>query len=230
VIHLLKQKNKIENKIHLIQAGDKALREVVINDYFPFVIQILSDVLNTYIEIENNPYLSFGLEAFNKAIDKYDSTKGSFLTFAKYVIKNKVYDELRKEKKLKEEATHEDNNILAVEENVFINYENANEINYFKEILLIFNLTIEDLIKESPKHKTVRKEGIRAGTIMSNEPIMMKYLYEKKQILRKQLAEKTGLSIKKIRYNRSFIIAVAIALDKEFSFICDYIKEVERSV
>ncbi len=43
--------------------------------------------------------LSIALMAFNEAIDGYDTSKGSFLSFAKLVINRRLIDYLRKKTK-----------------------------------------------------------------------------------------------------------------------------------
>lgn len=224
MIKLLKKKASIEEEIHLIQTGDEKLREKVINDYFLFIIQVLSKVLNRYIEVENDPYLSVGLEAFNKALDKYKKGKGSFKGFAETVIRNSVLDELRKEKK--DETIYVDVTELhqVKAEDVFELKEQEDEVFVYKHMLSRFDIDFELLIEEKPKHQSTRKDAIRAGTIMAESDEMMDYLYERKKIPRKALSKRTQLTEKKIKYNRSFIIAVAVALKEEIVFVSNYIK------
>lgn len=79
--------------------GDKQEREKIIEEYIPFIMKTVSTVTNKYIESENSEEYSVGLEAFNEAINKYDSKSGNFISFAKIVISSRTKDYLRKTKK-----------------------------------------------------------------------------------------------------------------------------------
>ncbi len=76
---------------------DDGARERLLRDYQPFVIRYLSDLLGRFIEVENDEAYPVALEAFNEAIDRYEKSRGAFLTFSKMVIKSRVFDELRKQ-------------------------------------------------------------------------------------------------------------------------------------
>lgn len=227
MISIFKKRQTLEDQIHLIQSGDRQVREKIIQDYFPFVIDTLSDLLNRFIEVENDPYLSTGLQAFNDALDKYDSSKGKFISFAKVVIKNRVYDELRKNKK-HDQVVYLDQNQLHELEDLSSSdlVENQEDIRLYKERLKLFNIELEDLMDESPKHLNARLSSIKAGIALAGDATMIQHLYDKKVIPRKKLMVKTGLSLKQIRHNRQFIIAVAIAIHEKLTFICEYINEV----
>lgn len=226
MIKPINKKIKLEHQLQLVKSGDETMREKVINDFFPFVIQTLSDLLNRYIEVENDPYLSIGLEAFNKALETYDESKGKFVSYARTLIKNKVYDEMRKEQKESYELVDEETINQVPDKNEIEAHENAQEIETFKTLLRTFDISFEELVEESPTHSKTRLDTIEAGFILSKQDMMMRQLYDTGKVPRNKLAELTGLSIKQIRRHRQFIIAVAIALKEELPFICGYIYEV----
>lgn len=222
-----KKSEDLEEKIHLIQNGDSKLREIVIENYIPFIIKTLSNVLNRYIETENDPYFSIGLEAFNNSMDKYKEDSGSFINFAKTVITNRVYDEMRKEKrkneneiKVDEERYNEISTSYAEDDLI----HNKIEITLFKKLLDEYDISIDELVEDGPKHSDARMRAIKAGFTVAKNSIMINQLKNAKKIPRKSLSELSGLSEKIIKTNRSYIIAIALALDGDFPFIREYIE------
>jgi RNA polymerase sigma factor len=92
-----KKKRTLEDTVLLIQQGDRDLQNQLIEQYKPFIAKTVSSVCKRYIN-ENDDEFSIGLIAFNDAIEKYSTDKGSSLfAFAELVIKRKVIDYIRKE-------------------------------------------------------------------------------------------------------------------------------------
>ena len=103
-LHHLKKKRSLEETILKIQQGDSKLRNDIIHSYKPFIAKTASTVCNRYIT-ESDDEFSIGMIAFNEAIDKYSSEKGSSLiAFAEIIIKRRVIDYLRSQSKRKESA------------------------------------------------------------------------------------------------------------------------------
>jgi len=73
---------------------DKRKRDLFIEAYKPFIAAVVSKICGKYKQYGIDEELSVGLLAFNEAIDKYDG-RGSFLSFAKLVIKSRLYDYFR---------------------------------------------------------------------------------------------------------------------------------------
>lgn len=76
------KKDSLTKRLKKVKQGDEEEREKIIQEYIPFIIKTISDKMNRYIESENSEEYSIGMEAFNEAIDKYDFSRGSFITFA----------------------------------------------------------------------------------------------------------------------------------------------------
>ena len=78
---------------------DLQQRELFIKTHIPFIIYTTSSVIGRYISVENDEAYSVALEGFNQAIDTYKPEVSKFETYATTVIKNKIIDFLRHEKK-----------------------------------------------------------------------------------------------------------------------------------
>ncbi|MDP4163234.1 MAG: sigma factor, partial [Bacillota bacterium] len=92
-----KRKRTLEESVLLIQQGENALRNELIDSYKPFIAKTVSGVCKRYI-YETDDEFSIGLIAFNEAIDKYSSERGSsLLSFSEVLITRRVIDYIRKQ-------------------------------------------------------------------------------------------------------------------------------------
>ncbi|SNX53880.1 RNA polymerase sigma factor [Thermoanaerobacterium sp. RBIITD] len=194
-------------------------RENLIREYTPFIIKQLSNFLNKYIDDKNSDELSIGLMAFNEAIEFYDYGKGSFLNFSTMLIKRRVIDYLRK---------NYSENTIPIEmycENKD-DYESENrmlEMISFKSLLSLYNITIKDLVKESPKHKDTREIALKIAQTICNSEKLLKYLKIKKVIPIKEIVKILNINKKTIERHRKYIIALVIIISEDLPILKQYL-------
>ncbi|MDB8803613.1 sigma factor [Romboutsia sp. 1001216sp1] len=203
----------------VFQNGD--INEIV-EENIGFIINTISKVTGKYVSIENDDEFSIGLMAFVEALDKYNQEKGPFLSFAKIVIESRIKNYLAKEKKkvdvvsidLYKEIGIDINNILynPIEDKT----ELINEIQQFKEELNLFKLTIEDLIKEAPKHSDTRENAINVSKKASKDLEVTDFMYEKKRLPIKKISLKYMVTEKVIKRSKKFIISLIIIFFKKY--------------
>ncbi|KON89341.1 RNA polymerase sigma factor SigI [Sporosarcina globispora] len=236
-----KRKRTLEETVELIQQGDTALNNELIDSYKPFVAKTVSSVCKRYIH-ESDDEFSIGLIAFNEAIQKYSPDKGSSLiSFSEVLIKRRVIDYIRKQSKFQnlnfsggsnleddETAVSTIEDELSIEEFKKKTDEELRkeEIFQFTQILQQFNLTFSDLIEQSPKHADARKNAMTVAKILVENDELKNILYDKKKLPIKQLESYVSLSRKTIERNRKYIIAISLILTGDYVFLKDYIKGV----
>ncbi len=241
LFRLGKKKRTLEDTVLLIQKGDQQLQNELIEQYKPFIAKTVSSVCKRYI-YENDDEFSIGLIAFNDAIEKYSTDKGSsLLAFAELVIKRKVIDYIRQEARHPhminldlqehEEGEFSQSKIesdLSIEEYTKANEQEhrKEEIVYFQHCLKDFQLTFAEIVEQSPKHSDARQNAILVAKELVNDEKLRDYLYTKKQLPVKQLEAKVSVSRKTIERNRKYIIGMAIILSGDFVYLKDYIKGV----
>lgn len=237
LLKFLKKNGSLEERIQNIQMGDEKEKNLLIQEYIPFIQKTISNQLGRYIEIENNDAFSIGLMAFNEAIDKYDKEKGNFLTFASMVIKSRIIDQLRRESRTSKEIfmsqlEGEENenfadNIIAVEsfeERVETRVDMAALIRRMKT----FGVTLDDLIREAPKHIDTRVTAIKiAKCVYENKDLRDKFI-RTQNLPNVELMESLHISKKVIQRSRKFIIAIILILDSNLDTLKHYITQVER--
>lgn len=242
LVFLPKKKPKtLEEKVKRIQQGDNELREDVIKDYQPFIAKSVSSVCKRYIS-ENDDEFSIGLIAFNEAIQKFSTEKGSsLLSFADVIIKRRVIDYIRQQSReqtvsidFSSETLEEDHQGSVVEDEIsiddYLKKEDAQrrreEIIQFQATLKEFGLSFNDLVEQSPKHADARENAIGIAQIVVENEELRKYLMEKKRLPIKKLEKKVSLSRKTIERNRKYIISISIILMGDYVYLRDYIEGV----
>lgn len=232
---ITREKNPLEMRLRKIKEGDKLEREKLIEDYTPFIIKGITKVTNRYIETDNDDEYSIGLQAFNEAIDKYESERGSFLNFAQLLIRSRVIDFMRKAKSRGVMVSIDDENVnegdlgcLAVTEDFTYSYEIKEQIVNLERNLMEFQISMKDLLETSPKHVDTRLNSIEIARYMIEDNEIKEELYRKKTIPVNKLIMKKNVSRKVLKRNRKFIIATALILDSNSQLLKNYITEVER--
>jgi len=228
------KKSSLSRRIESIQSGSKEEREKLIAEYIPFIIKTASDYLNRYIESENSDEYSIAMQAFNEAIDKYDSSRGTFIRFAKLIIHSRLKDYFRKNKNNTRtvlwsqlEENHEEIkghfdmetfiNCWAVEE----------EIQKLEQKLETFRITLTDLVKEAPKHKSTRINGIRIAKYIAENEELKKSLLTTKMLPSSKIMHDLNVTYKILNRSRKFIIATVLILDSNLEALKDYISRIE---
>ncbi|MDF2039441.1 RNA polymerase sigma factor SigI [Bacillus sp. CMF12] len=235
-----KRKRTLEETVELIQQGDTALNNELIESYKPFIAKTVSSVCKRYIH-ESDDEFSIGLIAFNEAIQKYSPDKGSSLiSFSEVLIKRRVIDYIRKQSKFQNLSFNGGSNLedddtgSAIEDELSIEdfrkktdeELRKEEILQFTQILQEFDLTFSDLIEQSPKHADARKNAMTVAKILVENDELKNILYDKKKLPIKQLESYVSLSRKTIERNRKYIIAISLILTGDYIFLKDYIKGV----
>lgn len=213
-----------------IKEGSKEERDTLIQDYIPFIIKTISKTTNRYVESENSEEYSVGLEAFNEAIDKYNSSRGSFMSFATLVIRSRVIDYLRKQ--------HEQNKEYMAEEEIYGKAEEEYhtedigdlialriEIKEFENKLKEFGISFCDLVKESPKHRDTRMNALKIARHVFSASILKEELKNKRRLPTAKLIKELGVSKKLLNRSRTFIIAAVLILDSNMDSLKGYIAE-----
>lgn len=212
-----------------------------IQDYKPFIAATVEKCVGRYVTYGQDDELSIGLIAFEEAINHYDYNKGNFLSFAQNVIKRRVIDYYRKEKRHQNVAYindyypdegDEDNvydYIMTAEQiqskyfDQEINDLRKAEIMQLKEDLKKFDLSFNDIAKSSPKHKSTKKSYLDiVKFIIENKEIVDK-IKQKKYIPVADIQMATKLPRKTIERARNYVIAAVLILTGDYYSLRDYI-------
>lgn len=233
------QTGKLEDRVLLVQKGNRQLQNDLLASYQPFIAKTVSDVCKRYIDPKYDDEYSVGLFAFNEAILKFSPGRGSsFLAFANLVVKRKIIDYIRQNKKhsqtmsfheVFEEGEQMENPLEVVvaceeyrraQDNVLLHEELKDFILKLKS----YKISLNALKKVAPKHKDARESAVRNTRILFDDPVLYTYVCKKKKLPIQALSKKVAVSKKTLERNRKFMLAVFIVFNENYLYIQDYLK------
>jgi RNA polymerase sigma factor len=208
-----------------------------IEEYKPFIASCVGKSIGRFVEYGKDDELSIGLLAFVEAIHCFDKAKGSFLSFAQLIIKKRIIDYYRKEKKYTNVVSlyahspdYETDEIDLTDQKSIESYatENINEnrrleLIQFKEELKRWDIAFEELIEASPKHDKLReiyKEVIYH--VLCNRDLA-NIVLQKKYLPIAEIEKNIKVPRKKIERGRRYIISAIIVLTGDYQYIREFL-------
>lgn len=229
------------------QAGDPDAREQLIRDFTPFIMKTASQAAGRYLRPGVDEEISIGLLAFNEAIDAYRDSKGSFLQFAQTVIRRRMVDYFRRDRRrfqelpleVDPEAGEESRKIaMQVDRAAQHAWEREQEgrarsaeIEEFQTALANFGIEFGELVKLSPKHADARQRAMAAARLVSKDELLRRYLWEHKALPLKAMEgalDRLGMSRKTIERHRRYIVAIAVLLGLDTPYLHGYLEGAEE--
>ena len=228
-----------ERVMHIKLTKDE--KNTFIEEYRPFIAAAVEKVTGRYVSYGQDEELSIALMAFDEAIIHYDQQKGNFLSFAQNIIRKRLIDYYRKEKKHQvitymnefstEEAGAEEvfDYVIAAEEaqNKYyqeeINQLRRQELVQLKEELSKWELKLDDVAKSSPKHTGTKSSYLDIVKYIIDRPELVKKIKTKLYLPIAEIEEGTKLPRKTIERSRNYVVAAMIILTGDYYCIREFI-------
>lgn len=207
-------------------------RNEFINQNKSFIYTCASKICSRKLDWANDDELSVALIAFNGACDSYNSERGNFYSYAKVVIRNSLIDYFRSSKK--------NSYLIFKEEEVVLNINNKEAVNEFEKQrennilaqelimlsneLMLYKISINDLLKASPSHIDTRNTLLKVAYLCSCEDGIVEYIISKKNLPIKEIMLLTGSKRKYLEKWRKYILALILILsNKEYQYIKSFL-------
>lgn len=231
---------EIQQRIKRAKESDEEL-DSFIRDYMPFISSCANKVTGRYMSYGENDELSIALMAFAEAVKKYNFTRGNFFRYSELVIKRRIIDCIRKKAKgtklLSIDFTCADESDCLENNKYYVskaqekhdveeeNYLRRNEIELFKAELSKWNISLEDLIRESPKQTGTKNicRDILSYIVQKND--LIEKIINTKQLPIAEIQKNTGIPRKKIERLRKYIIALVIVYAGDYTYMKYYLKK-----
>lgn len=233
------EKQQLEEKLSKTRSGDQAAREELLDLCRPFVCRVAERFCGKKLLWGMDDELSIALIAFNEAIDRYYTERSSsFWAFAGMVIRSRLKDYRRKERKevhynLIGDGTEELNRHPVEIKRAWDDYcekiadrERGIEIGEYNALLKKYGITFGELVKVAPKRRDYRQQLIRAAREVVVNQQLLKYLLKNKRLPLRELKAACGVCRKTLEKGRKYIIAIAILFynRKQFPYLNSYLK------
>jgi RNA polymerase sigma factor len=167
--------------------------------------------------------------AFTEAIDSYDQKKGKFLGFARIVINLRLIDYYRTSNKDNKVSFEDDSDesigrIIerkSVEQfRIYSEDEDTRlEVIEYVQLLKEWDISLQTLVRVSPKKEILKCAYKKAAKLIIDNNELLDEFLRTKRIPVKELEEFTKLHRKKLERGRIYIIAIVLAILKNFRYL-----------
>lgn len=206
----------LEKRVYVAKNNSDEMN-LLIREYIPYIRKTAGKTVPSEVY---DSYSTTAMTAFAEAVIKFRKEKGKFLTYASVVITNRIMDQIRKEYKSNEIPSEEIDSI----DSTGNERDNSLEVDMFRKELAEFGIVFEDLLKNSPKHKTTKIKADRAAEILARSDSLINDLFRTKKIPIKRLSEISGITSKLIEQKRKYIIARTLLKQKKYLYLREYVK------
>lgn len=217
-----------EVDVRVVQAKtDDACLETLIKDCEAYILGTVSRITGSYADKSDDRW-SVALSAFHEAVTTYDYDRGSFFPYADTVIRHRIYDYERREKR--ESAVAVDPADLpqiggvaqGVQDDVIF------EIEAVKHTLGQYKIKFSDLANASPKAGKTKEACAKAIRFSLTEPILVAEMQRTKMLPIKVIEKNTGVTPKILDRHRKYIIAGIIILCGDYPVLSEYFRHVKE--
>ncbi|HHW00330.1 MAG TPA: RNA polymerase sigma factor SigI [Clostridiaceae bacterium] len=226
----------LDERVEKIRDCEEEINNLI-EEYKPFIASCTEKVTGKYVRYGEDDELSIALIAFVEAIKAYDSSKGSFLSFAQNVIRRRLIDYFRKENRnsnvtylndyINDEGEQETDLSISQTINEYssslINEYRRLEIEELKVELSEWDISFVDLAKTSPKRKRTKKLYKEILQFVLSRPDLVEQLRKKKQLPVSEIEKYLKIPKKNVERARKYIIAAVIIMTGDYQYIKEYI-------
>ncbi|MGI5857275.1 MAG: sigma factor [Candidatus Merdivicinus sp.] len=223
-------------------AKDTGALARLIEQYRPFILREAGIACRRYLTEEDDEW-SIALAAFSQAVTEYTPDKGGFPAFARLVIRRRLIDYYRSQKKFEAEipASHAfsepepgadpDALSAAVAERLAERPEEnplPDEIREISAILIGYGFSFMDLADCSPKAGKTRAACARAVRYLLVNPLLITEMRRTRLLPTKILGKNAEVPRKILERHRKYIIAAAEILTGNFPGLAAYLRFVKE--
>ena len=223
--------------------SDNSILEEFIECNEVYILKCASKTTHRYISKSDDEW-SIALMAFHQAILDYSINKGSFYAFSDLVIKRRLYDYLRGQRRFSqevsvdpvvfetdsEEATEDVSIKIAVAEQVSQSDSGdiKLEIEAVNQQFSLYGFSFFDLTSCSPKAKKTKESCAKAVNYILQNPIMITNMQDTKQLPLKIIEKNVGIPRKILDRHRKYIIAAVEILSGEYPKLSEYLRYIRE--
>ncbi len=214
-------------------------RENLIKNYELYILKCASTATHRYITKHDDEW-SISLLAFSQAIDDYDLNKGNFLGFAELVIKRRLIDYRKGQKRYDteisvdpilfdtepEEDTQDLNIRMAIADQVSKQDKGdiKVEIQAVTATLNSYGFSFLDLASCSPHADKTKKACAKAVNYILQHSLLLEEIRSSKQLPMKTIEKNTQIPRKILDRHRKYIIAAIEILSGGYPNLAEYMR------
>ena len=230
---------EIVGRVYVAKANSLAANEII-KDYLPFIKSEACKATGRIVVEGRDDEVSIAMIAFHEAIESYSKLKGAFLSYAALIIKRKLIDYYRKEKRHIGIASidtplSEDESIRMVDtiedesnpyEETAMRDATREEIAELTAQLKSFGVSLTDIADNCPKQSRTLEVCRKALQYARDNSDIIDELKRTKRIPMSRLIEGTGAERKTLERHRKYLLALLVIYSNGYEIIRGHLKQV----
>ena len=222
---------------------DMTAADSFISDYIPFIKAKVSKLMKRPVNIQQDDEYSVAMIAFHEAINGYSKTRGTFLSYASLLMRNRIIDFWRKNNRhnqvisINAPTSNEDQTIEDSltddedhEENLAIREATKEEIIELSTQLRAFDVSLTDIADNSPKQERTLAACKRVVAYVKEDAELMEDFLRTKRLPLKKLTDGSKVARKTIERHRKYIIGLLLIYTNGYEIIRGHLAEVMKGV
>ena len=232
----------INARIAEIKNNEEEINRFV-EEYKPFIAACTEKLTGRYVRYGEDDELSIAMMGFVEAIKAFEGKRGNFLSFSRNVIKRRLIDYYRKEKRHSKVISlstymgedNEDYDLSSGESLEKYAKDNLGEnrrleLEQLGGELSEYDISFFDLAAVSPKQDRTHKICNEIVGFLLSRPELIRLVKEKKYLPVAEIVNALRVPRKIIERSRKYIIAVVIIASGDYQYIRDYVNISGNSV
>ena len=217
---------------------DNDRADELIRRYIPFIRAEASKFMNRLCTEQDDEF-SIAMIAFHEAIIAYSRERGAFLSYASTLIRNRLIDEYRKEKRhqghlsLDESGQEDERTLLEQVADKRDHYEESHgleatqqEIAELAQVMAQFGISFADVADQSPKQERTMQTCLRAIYYAMENRALLDELLRTKKLPLTQLAQGSGGDRKTLERHRKYVLAMLLIQTNGYEIIRGHLRHV----
>lgn len=228
----------IVDRVYAAQ-GNSVAADALIRDYIPFIRAEASKATGKIIDAERDDEFSIAMIGFHEAVETYSKFKGAFLTYASVVMRRKLIDYYRKEKRHLGQISLD---VSKNEDGPSIGEELADSGNEFddleirdatkREILELtaqmraFGLSLSDVSDNCPKQERTLLSCQKAIKYAKDNPALIQDMLRTQRLPIAKLSQGSGVERKTLERHRKYLLALLLIYSNGYEIIRGHLKQI----
>lgn len=232
----IRMKNRQLEQLVLESREDQQKLNDLLEAYKPFIASCVQKLSGKYLRYGSDDELSVGMMAFVQAVKGYKPLYGEFLSYASAIIRNKVIDYYRGQKKHSDKLVYLKPDQDEMEETIDLRASLASygeeksrqdrvlEIKTLKEVLERYDIHLSELENVSPKNKQTKHICKQVIQYITGYPAMTEETLRSGHLPLAQIEKELQMKRKKFERHRKYIIAVLLIKTGDYPYLTEYVR------
>ena len=238
----------MRGEVDILQRVMKAKTDVeaadrLIADYMPYIKSHTERNIVRVPKEGSDDELSIAMMAFHEAIEGYSRGRGAFLKFAALVIKRRLIDYGRREKRfagnVSLSTSVSDDDSLSIEDTISDSERPHEELHarddFKREIeeltvqLSGFGITLSDVAASCPRQERTLKACRDVLLFVMKNPALTEKLRETKKLPMTEIHHGSGVEKKTLERHRKYIVTLLLIYSNGYDSIRAHLKQIFRT-